>query len=496
MASPQPIASHEEIDDASIHAIKRTNLDVQPGSRDASRRGSGTIITPTGAPTLFYTSTELHEAKPHASSAALMTDMLRKYESMFTLTAQRMRIIVDAFEETLEKGLQSDGQIVPMIPAFVFGWPTGKEAGDYLALDLGGTNLRVCLVTLLGGGKFDITQSKYRITEEQKQMEGEKLFDFCAECLASFIDSSMASGVLKNAHSIPMGFTFSYPCHQDRIDNGILIRWTKGWGSLNVEGHDVAEIFQRSLRKHNVSVEITAIVNDTTGALIASHYANPRTRMGVILGTGCNAAYMEKVGNIPKMKHLGIPDDELMAINCEWKCISGRYLGEIFRLVLVELIDDGILFPGQDTTKLEVPYCLDTAYLSMMESDPTPELLTVVGIFTYFFQVETSITERQFFQALAKMIGTRAARLASCGMAAVARRSDVLEEGCSIGIDGSLYNMYPGFKERIHEGLVDILGEKGKDIVTHHAEDGSGLGSAIIAAMTKTRKDAGHFPHL
>lgn len=24
-----------------------------------------------------------------------------------------------------------------MIPAFVFGWPDGKEQGDYLALDLG-----------------------------------------------------------------------------------------------------------------------------------------------------------------------------------------------------------------------------------------------------------------------------------------------------------------------------------------------------------------------
>jgi len=29
--------------------------------------------------------------------------------------------------------------------------------------------------------------------------------------------------------------------------------------------------------------------------------------------------------------------------------------------------------------------------------------------------------------------------------------------------------------------LVDIFGEKGKKIVTHHAEDGSGVGSAIIA---------------
>jgi len=36
--------------------------------------------------------------------------------------------------------------------------------------------------------------------------------------------------------------------------------------------------------------------------------------MGIIFGTGCNAAYMEKVGNIPKLKHLGLPDDMEMAI--------------------------------------------------------------------------------------------------------------------------------------------------------------------------------------
>jgi hypothetical protein len=57
----------------------------------------------------------------------------------------------------------------PMIPTFVFGWPSGSEIGDYLALDLGGTNLRCCLVTIGGEGKFEMTQSKYRLTEEQKQ---------------------------------------------------------------------------------------------------------------------------------------------------------------------------------------------------------------------------------------------------------------------------------------------------------------------------------------
>lgn len=68
----------------------------------------------------------------------------------------------------------------------------------------------------------------------------------------------------------------------------------------------------------NIPVKLTALINDTTGTLVASHYVNPLTKIGVIFGTGCNAAYMEKVGNIDKIKKLGIPPDQEMAINCEW----------------------------------------------------------------------------------------------------------------------------------------------------------------------------------
>jgi hexokinase len=50
------------------------------------------------------------------------------------------------------------------------------------------------------------------------------------------------------------------------------------------------------------------------------------------------------------------------------KLISGRYLGEILRLVICELIDEGVLFLGQQTYKIEIPYSFDTAFLSLMES--------------------------------------------------------------------------------------------------------------------------------
>jgi len=180
------------------------------------------------------------------------------------------------------------------------------------------------------------------------------------------------------------------------------------------------------------------------------------------------------------------------------KLISGRYLGEILRLVICELIDEGVLFLGQNTYKLENPYVFDTAFLSLMESDPTDELLMIIGIFSHFFAVETTLAERQFFRALAKLIGRRAARLSSCGIAAIVGRMGYLDNGerCDVGADGSLYNKYPGFADRVHEGLVDIFGEKGRKIVTHRAEDGSGVGSAIIAAMTKTRKEKCLYEHV
>jgi len=523
-AIPKPLMPQLAEDDV-VQTIRRPSLHGSP-KLGMSRRGSGSITTPSGLTLAFHTRTQDENELPHATKKT-MTDHLRKYESLFTLTPQRMRMIVDSFDETLEKGLAEPGQVVPMIPTFVFGWPTGKEQGDYLAVDLGGTNLRVCLVTLLTDGKFEITQSKYRLTEEQKQEEGEKLFDFCAECLKTFVESHIVENVPLD-DPLPMGFTFSYPCDQERIDHGTLIRWTKGFGAPNVEGRDVGEMFRKALEKAKVPVKMTALINDTTGTLIASSYVQPRTKIAVILGTGCNAAYMEKIGNIPKIKNLALPDDAEMAINCEWgafdsfehqhlprtkydvivdetsnkpgeqafeKLISGRYLGEILRLVICELIDEGVLFLGQNTYKLEKPYQFDTAFLSLMESDPTDELLTIVGIFTHFYGIETTLAERQFFRALAKLIGRRAARLSACGIAALVTKGGYLEEGCSVAADGSLYSKYPGFADRVHEGLMDVFGEKGKNIVTHHAEDGSGMGAALIAAMTAERRARGFAPN-
>ena len=144
---------------------------------------------------------------------------------------------------------------------------------------------------------------------------------------------------------------------------------------------------------------MTALVNDTIGALVASAYTDQEIKIGCIFGTGCNAAYMEKCGSIPKLSYLNLDPDLEMAIDCEWgafdnehlilprtsyditidessprpgeqtfeKMISGLYIGEIFRLVLLDLYSRGQVFTGQDIEKLEIPYSIDASYLSAIE---------------------------------------------------------------------------------------------------------------------------------
>jgi hypothetical protein len=70
-------------------------------------KGAGGVTSAT------YTRTEhQHEMDlPHATKKT-MVDHLRKYESLFTLTPQRMRMIVEAFTEALEKGLKEYNQVV------------------------------------------------------------------------------------------------------------------------------------------------------------------------------------------------------------------------------------------------------------------------------------------------------------------------------------------------------------------------------------------------
>lgn len=135
----------------------------------------------------------------------------------------------------------------PMNPTWCMAFPTGYETGTFLALDMGGTNLRVCEIILTDEkSEFDIIQSKYRMPEELKSGTSDELWEYIADCLQQFVESHHGT---KDLEKLNLGFTFSYPATQDYIDHGVLQRWTKGFDIDGVEGHNVVPMFEAAIAK-------------------------------------------------------------------------------------------------------------------------------------------------------------------------------------------------------------------------------------------------------
>lgn len=401
---------------------------------------------------------------------------IRRLEDIFTVDTPKLKAISDHFVSELAKGLSKEGGSIPMNPTWCMGFPDGHETGTFLALDMGGTNLRVCEIRLPEGkGEFDIIQSKYRMPEELKSGNAEELWNYIAECLAEFIAYHHEGEKLDK---LPLGFTFSYPATQDYIDHGVLQRWTKGFDIDGVEGKDVVPPFEKAIAERGVPIKLTALINDTTGTLIASAYTDSEMRIGCIFGTGCNAAYMEHCGEIPKLEHMNLPKDQEIAINCEWgafdnehkilprtqydvivdkdsprpgqqafeKMIAGLYLGELFRLVLVDLHENPNvkIFEGQDISVLKQAYSLDSSFLSDIENDPYENLQETHDKFLAELKLKCTKPELELVRRLAELIGTRSARLSACGVAAICKKKGY--KTAHVGADGSVFNKYPHFK--------------------------------------------------
>ncbi len=51
-------------------------------------------------------------------------------------------------------------------------------------------------------------------------------------------------------------------------------------------------------KRGDIRVDIAAILNDTTGCLMSCAWKEPKCRIGLIIGTGINACYLEDLENV------------------------------------------------------------------------------------------------------------------------------------------------------------------------------------------------------
>uniref|UniRef100_A0AAQ4P612 Phosphotransferase n=1 Tax=Gasterosteus aculeatus aculeatus TaxID=481459 RepID=A0AAQ4P612_GASAC len=438
---------------------------------------------------------------------------VQRYLERFHLTREKLQEVSERLRKDLIRGLGKHSHHkapVKMLPTFVRATPDGTEKGDFLALDLGGTNFRVLHVRVMEEQQRVLKMDSQicAIPKEMMQGTGEQLFDHIAACLYDFLLSHNLE-----RETLPLGFTFSFPCEQKEIDKSILIRWTKGFNCSGVEGEDVVKLLKEAIRRRgDYDIGSVAMVNDTVGTMMSCGFRDQSCEIGMIIGTGTNACYMEEMKNVKRVEG----EAGRMCINTEWggfgddgslrdiqtefdvvvdemsinpgvhtfeKMISGMYLGEIVRLLLVRLTEDGLLFGGRTSKALLTPEAFETKFISEIEEqdnglENTQKVLSKFGL-------KWDTVDSCVVRLVCDAISSRSARLCGAALATLANRIRVNRRQerlkTTVGVDGTVYKKHPNFSEELR-ATVRLLAPK-CDITFLVSEDGSGKGAAMVTAV-------------
>lgn len=453
-----------------------------------------------------------------------METYLQSIESDFSLSKQKLKELTLKFQQELEIGLSKTDGILKALPTFVFDLPKGSELGKYLTVDLGGTNLRIGLVELLGSGQFTIKKDSSIIPDSLKCGSGKDIFNFIAEHVETFLEHPEIEAELP----LKLGFTFSFPVKQESLAHGTILGWSKEIECNDVICMDAVALLQEALHSRGLDIAVEALVNDTVGTLLAQIYRDDRTRMSVILGTGSNAAYVEKCSHIPKLKDKINGSHDQTVINIEWgsfgdgpsnetilpitrfdhildlesknkniqrfeKMISGMYLGEIFRLILVEAVEKGVLKRLEEAPDIH-PYGIKTKDMSRFHNEfinENIETCKLMIIEKFYIEIQEEF-EIEMLSKLCEIISLRSCYLCAVGITAV--HHHLLSQSpqrdtskfFSVALDGALYQRYPNYS-KILQDLVcemdtDSSGGQSCRVVLVMAEDLSSIGAAAAIA--------------
>ncbi|RFU29482.1 hypothetical protein B7463_g6856, partial [Scytalidium lignicola] len=301
--------------------------------------------------------------------------------------------------------------------------PPTDSKGRYLAIDIGGTNLRVGFIELLEDDVLTpheaesrvrrLLEKSWPIGEQLKNEKPEDLFSWIGKCVAEVIKNGLKVWGSEMEEEIPMGVTFSFPMMQDSIAEATLMPMGKDFAiTSNLELHKLLlEGYERSRTPDLPLVRIAAITNDTVATLVSFAYqlrVKPgcRAAMGLVVGTGCNATIplsIDKLHPDKRPKHPVRANDVdsglKITVNTEWTIkgasaplhelnlitkwdkkldaeglapgfqpfeylTAGRYLGELGRIIILDYFSNVLGIPETSLPpKLQQKYGLTTTFL-------------------------------------------------------------------------------------------------------------------------------------
>uniref|UniRef100_A0A336LKM4 Phosphotransferase n=1 Tax=Culicoides sonorensis TaxID=179676 RepID=A0A336LKM4_CULSO len=442
---------------------------------------------------------------------------IKQYLQRLILSDEDVDQIGKVFENEMRVALKGGQSSLQMENTYIPELPNGKESGRFLALDLGGTNFRVILMEVFEGKIVTEIVQKYDIADETRIGLNGCLFEYLADCVLDFVTKRGIEN-----EPFPMGFTFSFPMTQHSLKSGCLLCWTKSFNIQELVGKDVVQILQASLNKRGLGhIEVLCILNDTTGTLVQGASMDKRAKIGIILGTGSNCAFLERADRVEHWegdRH----GEKNVIIDIEWgafgdngtldfirtrfdvevdnaslhqsftfeKYISGKYLGEVVRVVLRDLIADGLLFQRAPKNLFPSSWKFGTDNVSNIELDTVlkhtnphhnnSHTIAVLKKYNYVYYQDYDEDDINIIQYVCELLSHRAAQLVSACTAKLLNRMQ--DDDITIAVDGSLYKHHPRFKTLMQKYIEGLTHKKFNLML---AEDGSGKGAGLVAAIAQ-----------
>jgi hexokinase len=402
------------------------------------------------------------------------------------------------FIEEMEAGLAGRPSSLRMIPTFIEADREIPVGEPVIAMDAGGTNLRIALVEFDAEGAPRMSGfERFRMPGLDGEIPSDEFFDVLAGHLQKLAPRARR-----------VGLSFSYPAEILPTKDGKILSLSKELRVSGIVGLLCGERINAALRKKGVAHDLRfVVVNDTVGALLAGRAAHGSHRysryVGFVLGTGLNCAYVESNEQVKKRKdlpaggqiinvesgnHARIPrgkiDLALDAASAEpgsyalEKAVSGAYLGALALRTLQAAAEDGLFTAGaaeclRAWPRLETP-----------ELEPFLGGAGGTGLHAALCRAGTA-DDLAVACALTEHLLERAAKFAAVNMSAALLRSvrtGPADAPAAITVDGSTFYRLKSYRERI-TGWVDriLAGRLPWEVVT---VDNAALIGAAVGGIT------------
>ncbi len=389
----------------------------------------------------------------------------------------------------MNRGLKGEASSIQMIPTFISAEGKAPENAPVIAIDAGGTNLRVGLVTFSDG--------EPRLSRFEKcPVPGSY-----GSILAADFFSELADKILPlTAESDTIGFCFSYPAEIFPNRDGRILQLNKELSVSGAEGKIIGEELIRKLKDAGVSKPLRfTLLNDTVaglmGGLATLRLSHCDGLAGLILGTGYNTCYIERGARIEKLcsshdmiincesgifnKALRGRSDELVdaanAIpNDHWleKMLSGAYHGGVISRTAALAQNAGLL---------------SEAFKEGFKEFTTPELDDFLRGADNRVSKMCVGDDRELLTAIIDRSFERAARLVCANILALCLQVDggksEARPFCVVA-EGSTFHNSLLFKSKLERLLNDHVKEKrSRHIISVQAENSTMAGTALAALL-------------